>query len=160
MDALELIKKLQQSQIVRSELPMQLQLGFPWLEKRNDRLCISFKAHKEEYVNGSIVFYAAQYDLAWAWPFEHLVLFRNRSLYADADFSGPLCTVSGKLMLTTGKYLMDELYQECTWILSAQEKGGSVTDTMIRAYQRQYRETAETLGLTKLYGPRGEEEAV
>lgn len=54
-------------------------------------------------------------------------------------------------MLSIGRYYLNELYDECTRLLTAQEEKGSVPDAMLRSYQQLYREIAEKLGLKALY---------
>lgn len=151
MDAAEVIKNLAQSHIVQSEISMQMQLGLPYLEKRNGRLCISFKPHREKYDNGNIEVFAQQYEISWAYPFAHIASYRNLSLCRSMDVSHPIAVISGRKMLSAGKYAIGELYRECSRVLSFQEKEGGVSDVMVKNYQKKYRQTAEMLGLSVLY---------
>ena len=151
MDALELVKELTQRDIVASELPIGLQLGLPWLEQRNGRLCIRFLPHREEYAEDRICYYAPQFEIAWVWPFTHLASFRNLTLENEVDVSQPLCTVSADRLLSVGKHGMEELYQACSKTLTIREDTGTITSAWVRAYQKKYMSLIESLDLTELY---------
>ena len=155
MDALKLAEQLSQRDIVKAEIPLGLQLGLPWLEKRNERLCICFLPHREAYQQDCICYYAPQFELAWVWPFEHLASFRNLTLEGAVDVTQPLCTIHVNRLLSVGKYGMDELYGECSKILTILEETGTISGAWIRAYQKKYLNLVETLDLTKLYHREG-----
>lgn len=151
MDAAELVMKLSNSPIVRSEVSMQMQLGLPWLEIRNGELCIRFRLHREEYRDGKILFFAPLYEMEWVYPFAHVILFRNLLFEDRIDVEKPLHEVNGDWMLGIGKYYTKELYKECTEALSFREKNGMINDIVIAGYQDRYRKAVEQLGLQKLY---------
>ena len=75
MDAKEVVKKLSQHPVVTSDMAMQVQLGLPYLERRNGKLCISFKPHVERVNGENIEFFKPQYEIAWVYPFNHLITF-------------------------------------------------------------------------------------
>lgn len=149
MDALKLIETLARSEFVQTELPMNQQFGLPWLEKRGGRLCLCFKAHREELEGEELWYYPPQFELVWVWPFEHLESFRRLD---PADASTPAARVPVKRLLSSGRYGLDELYQECSRVLSIREKNGELTDAWLRSYQKKYRETVAELGLQAVYG--------
>ena len=152
MDAMELINKLTAHPVVEESMSLQAQLGLPWLEMRNGSLCIRFRAHREEYRDGGIDCYAPQYDLVWTYPGLHLVFFENR-LYSNApDFSAPVCTLSARRFAERGKYLLSDLYDQCSRVLELQDRDGAVSDVTLRRYQQAFLETVQELGLTAIYG--------
>lgn len=152
MDAKELVKKLAQHPLAKSDMPLQVQLGLPYLEKRGGKLCISFKPHRELCVDGKIAFYPQQYEIAWAYPFEKVIHFSNLSYEKEIDASKPVACVSLDRMAGGGKYLLEELYSGCSRVITFWEQEGKVSDVMLRKYQRLYYETAGQLGLSALYG--------
>ena len=152
MDTGELLHKLANSEIVQAEIPLGLQLGMPWLEKRNGRLCICFLPHKEELNDKIICYYPPQLEIAWVWPFEHLASFHRMTLERSIDMEKPICTLSVNRLLTTGKFGMDELYRECTTILNLMDNNGTVSDAWVGSYQNKYRKLMDTLGLEAVYG--------
>ena len=77
MNAKELVAQLARHPVVSSDMAMQMQLGLPYLEKRNGKLCISFKPHQEVLQDGMISFFAPQYEIAWVYPFNRLIHFDN-----------------------------------------------------------------------------------
>lgn len=151
MNAIELVQKLSQSDFIMSELPLALQLGLPWLEERNGKLCICFLPHLEEFKENRIYYYIPQFEIAWIWPFEHIASFRNLTLEKMVDVSEPLCSIDVDRLLSVGRYGMEELYQECSKVLTIREESGSITSAWVRAYQKRFLNLTETLGLTKLY---------
>lgn len=151
MNAEELVKKLSNSPIVRSEVSMQMQLGLPWLEMKNGELCIRFRPHKEEYRNGKMRFFAPLYEIEWVYPFEHVILFRNLTYEDRIDTKTPLHEVGGDWVLGIGKHYTKELYEGCSEVLSFREKNGRVNDIVISKYQNLYRKSVERLELQKLY---------
>lgn len=151
MDALELVKTLSAHPVVEENMAMQVQLGLPYLEKRNGRLCIRFLAHREDYRDGEIDVYAPQYQIAWAYPFHKLVFFQNEMYSRQGDWSAPVCTLSAKRLGGRGKYILLELYEQCSRVLTIQERDGDVSDVTLRRYQRAFNEAVRELGLTRVY---------
>lgn len=152
MDTKELLHELANSDIVKAEIPLGLQLGLPWLEKRNGVLCICFLPHREELDGETICYYPPQFEIAWVWPFEHLASFHRLTLDGPIDMEKPVCTLGVKRLVSTGKFGMDELYQESTKILKKIEYNGAISDAWIESYQNKYKKLTEILGLTALYG--------
>lgn len=152
MDAKELVTQLSRHTLVKSEMPLQVQLGLPYLELRAGKLCISFKPHRELCSNGVIEFYPQQYEIAWVYPFRRVIRFSNLACERELDVSEPVGRISLERMASGGKYLLDELYAACSRVLSFWERDGQVSDVMLKKYQRLYYETAEQLGLSVLYG--------
>lgn len=152
MDAKELVGRLAQHSLVKSEMPLQVQLGLPYLELRAGKLCISFKPHRELYNNGMIEFYPQQYEIAWVYPFHKVIRFSNLAYEQELDASKPVGSISLDRMAGGGKYLLEELYAACSRVISFWERDGQVSDVMLKKYQRLYYETAEQLHLSALYG--------
>ena len=152
MDALELVKRLSFDPVVETHMAMQVQLGLPYLEKRNDRLCIRFLAHREDCLQGRIDFYAPQYKIAWVYPFHQLISFENCLYSGDLQLSAPLCTVDAARFASRGRYILLDLYEQCSRVLSMQERDGTVSDVTLRRYQKAFFEAVRELGLTAVYG--------
>ena len=150
MNVIELIMKLEESHVVQEELPMQMRLGLPLIERKNGRICIGFRPHKEDYKDGCFRIYRHQFEIGWVYPFEHLAYFRNLTLEGQIDVSMPIAKISEKQMLIY-QYKVKELYDEGTRILTTNEKKGQVTDVMLERYRRYYDSTVEALGLSLLY---------
>lgn len=151
MDALELVNKLVNSSVVRSEISLQMQLGLPYLEMRNNELCIRFQPHREEYKDGKMQFFAPLYEIAWVYPFDHVIFFRNMIYEKEIDVTTPIHEVNGEWILGIGKHYMKELYKECSELLSFREKNGTVNEMIVSRYQNLYQKMVEHLGLQKLY---------
>lgn len=152
MDAKELVKRLAQHPLVKSDMPLQVQLGLPYLELKGRKLCISFKPHRELCANGRIAFYPQQYEIAWAYPFEKVIRFANLAYEKEIDASKPVGCISLDWMAGGGRYLLEELYSECSRVITFWEKEGKVSDVMLKKYQRLYYETAGQFRLSALYG--------
>lgn len=152
MDAKQLIDRLSDSHLVQNEIALQMQLGIPWLSQRGGELCVSFKPHREDFDSGVIRIYAPQYEVAWVYPFAHVTHFCDLTYTENTpDLSTPLAEIDAKWMLSIGKAYLQELYDACTKVLTFREENGTVTDTMLRRYQEQYRKAAAHMGLEKLY---------
>lgn len=152
MDALELMDRLAKSPFVGSEISFQMQLGLPKLKKMGGELCICFRPHKEEYQAGKLCFFPAQYEIVWAYPFNHVVLFRNLAYTNEISAEEPLHTVDADWMLDIGRHYMRELYDACSEVLSFREEYGKVNETVLRKYQKTWENTVRQLGLGALYG--------
>lgn len=150
MDVIQLVNRLAQSTFVQNELPMQMQLGLPWLEKRGEHLCMSFLPHREAYQDGKLMLYAAQYELSWVYPFQHIASFRNLTLENGLK-DDPVCVIEGERLLEYGSFIMQELYQECGRVLDFQENNGHVSDVTLRKYQQRFVELTERLGMDAFY---------
>lgn len=152
MDAKELVKKLTLSSIMQNSVAIGTQLGLPWLEKRKGMLLLSFRPHKEVHSKDGVVIYPQQYEVAWVYPFTRVALFRDMTLDKEINVKEPVCIIPDERMLGTGKYRLNELYDECTRVITKWEKEGDAADAMITGYQKKYADTVETLKLEALYG--------
>lgn len=152
MKSEELIKELSRHPLVISSVAMQMQMGIPYLRKKNGRLCMSFRPHREEYADGMIEVYAQQYELEFAYPFRQVIHFDNFLYSKEPEVSEPVARIDGEWMLRRGKYILRELYEACDRVLKFQEMDGQVSDVSISKYQKTYWETVESLHLDALYG--------
>lgn len=154
MNAMEMMEKLARHPVVRTSVGMQMQLGIPYLEKKNGKLCVSVLPHREECRDGAMLFYAPQYRITWVYPFERIVFFEN-SLYSGSDMNPEVVhSISVDRYAERGRFLMKDLYEQCGGVLAVYERDKSVSDVTLRRYQKAYFETAEALGLTGVYGER------
>lgn len=152
MDAKQLMDRLADSPLVRNEIALQMQMGFPWLSWQGGELSISFKPHREDFDSGVIRVYAPQYEAAWVYPFAHVTHFCDLAYTENTpDLSAPLAELDAQWMLSIGKAYLQELYEACTHVLTFREEHGMVTDVVLRRYQELYRKTAVHLGLEALY---------
>ena len=55
MNSENIVKELMNHPVIRTELPMQMLLGLPGLEKKAGRLCISCKPPREENQDGKVI---------------------------------------------------------------------------------------------------------
>ena len=152
MDSLKLIKEIISNPTLKENMSLHMQLGLPYLEKKNEKLCMSFRPHLEKLANGNIEYYAPQYDLELVYPFKKIIKFINLSYETTVDMSVPVATVNAKELASIGAGYMNELYAACTRVLEFQEQDGKVSDVSIKKYQKSYYDTIEKLGLTALYG--------
>lgn len=152
MDAKEVVKKLSQHPVVTNDMSMQIQLGLPYLERRNGKLCISFKPHIERLDRDNIEFFSPVYEIAWVYPFEHLIAFENLTYSQNIDLTAPVTKISLKNYGSHGVYMVEHLYEKCTRVLSFQEKDGNVSDLSIKKYQQAYCEVVRDLELEAVYG--------
>lgn len=152
MDAMELMERLSQHPLVLSQLPLQMQLGLPYLAKKRGELCIRFIPHREDFTNNRLEIYAGQYILEFVYPFEKIICFRNLLYEGGVDLSSPIASMTPEFLAARGKYCLNELYSECSRVLTAREKTGSVSDVMVANYQKLYGSTWKRMGLEQLYG--------
>ena len=152
MDSLKIIKEIVSNSTLKENMSLQMQLGLPYLAKKKEKLCMSFKPHIEKYVDGNIEYYAPQYDLELVYPFKKIIKFINLSYETTVDTTVPLAKVDAKELSTVGAGYMNELYDACTRVLEFQEQDGKVSDVSINKYQKSYYDTVKKLGLTALYG--------
>lgn len=151
MNAENLLNKLSASPFVRAELPLSMQLGLPYLDKRNGELCISFRPHREEVINGQLALFPQIFELAWVYPFEHPILFRNLLYEKDIDTQKPVCSCRCDWLLGIGKYSMTSLYDACSEVLSFREESGTINDAVLGRYQELYRKTVQRLKMEQFY---------
>ena len=152
MDAVEMMEKLTCNPIVRANIGLQMQLGLPYLEKRKGKLCVTCLPHREEYRDGMMEFFTPQYQIAWVYPFDRIIACENTVYFRDLDLSKPVCAMPAEKYLTRGKYVLNELYAQCSGLLAAYEQNHDVSDVALRRYQKAYYETVQEMGLTGVYG--------
>lgn len=155
MNANEMMEKLARSPAVHANIGMQMQLGLPYLEKKNGKLCVSFLPHREECRDNAMQFFTPQYKITWVYPFDRIVFFEN-SLYGDEPVVPQLVqTIPLERYAQRGKYILLDLFEQCSRVLSMQERDGDVSDVTLKRYQKAYYEAVQELGLTKVYGDDG-----
>jgi len=89
-----------------------------------------------------IAFYPQQYEIAWVDPFEKVIHFANLAYEKTIDVSKPVGCIRLDRMAGGGRYLLEELYAECSKVITFQEREGKVSNVMLKKYQRLYYETA------------------
>lgn len=152
MDAKEMMHILSTHSVVRSDMTMQVQLGLPYLDKRMDKLCVSCLPHREEYRDECVVFYQPQYRITWVYPFQKIIAFENSAYFRPLNCSEPVCSVKSEQYILRGRSVLNELYAQCSGLLAAYEREGTVSDVALRRYRREYYEAVRELGLTDIYG--------
>lgn len=152
MNAQEMIEKLVCHPLVRSSVGMQMQLGIPYMEKRNGKLCVSFLPHREDFREGNLVLFAPQYKITWVYPFDRVVFFENSLYCAEGKEPAAVQTVSAARYAERGRFLLKELYELCSDLLAVYERDKAVSEVTLRKYQKAYFETVQALDLTGVYG--------
>lgn len=152
MDAIDVMKQISRHYIVQSQMSMNMQLGLPYLCRKNNKLCMCFKPHKEVYKEGYVEFYPQQYILEFVYPFEHVINFQNIMFEKHINIFEPVVCLTINKMTGAGSYLIGELYNECSRVLNEMEKNGTVSDLSLEYCQKAYFNTVKQLGLTPLYG--------
>lgn len=152
MDSLKIIEQINSNPIVKMNMSMQMQLGFPYLEKIGKYLCMSFKPHMEMPAGDEIKYYTPQYDLKLVYPFQKIIKFEDLSFTENGIENKPVAGVKISSLVSDGKAAMDELYEACTRVLNFQKEDGKVSDTSIKKYQQKYYEIVNRMGLSAVYG--------
>lgn len=152
MDSLKIIEKINANTIVKTNMSMQMQLGFPYLEKIGQYLCMSFKPHMEMPSGNKIEYYRPRYELKLVYPFDKIIKFEDLSFRDTDTIEKPVASISISELVSDGKVAMNELYEACTRVLDFQEEDGRVSDVSIKIYQKKYFEVIDQLGLSAVYG--------
>ena len=147
-----MLNKLNRHPVVRAQMGMQMQLGLPYLEKKNGKLCVSFLPHREELKEGMMEVYTPQYQICWVYPFDQLVFFENKLYGENPAAAQKVQSISMDRYLERGKLLLKELYDQCSDVLAVYDRDKTVSDVTVRKYQKAYFETVQALGLNGLYG--------
>lgn len=151
MDANKLITELSRHPVIKNDMDIEMQLGLPFLEKKSEKLFVSFKPHKEFFRDGSMEYYEPVYEVSWLYPSERLVYFRDLYYEDGKDFRKPLHTISEKQLLSKGKYLFEEIYRECSRCLDLWDRDGVISDITIKKYNAILEETISLFGLDSIY---------
>lgn len=151
MDSLKFIEDLSRHAVVRNDMDICMQLGFPLLQKKGDILLVSFKAHKQASHNGAMEYYEPVYEITWAYPSGKLVYFKDLYLESDRDFKKPLHTIDGKILSSKAKYLYNEIYDECTRCFDFWDKNGTLSDLTVKKYNSMLQQNIKQLGLDCIY---------
>ncbi len=151
MNSKKLVESLVKSNFVKSEIPMQMEMGLPFIKKTAHGVVICFKPHKEIVRDGVTDIYSHQFEVEWVYPFNHISYFKNLSVYSESIASVPICTIKDQMMLDEGVYYINKLYEELDNILDYLQYNKTVPDIAISNYQKMYRKVVEKLGLEQLY---------
>ena len=152
MNAQDMMEKLVRHPVVHAQIGLQMQLGLPYLEKRGGKLCATFLPHREAIADGKMAFYTPQYRITWVYPFDQVVFFENRR-YADPPATVELVqAIPLERYMERGRFLLNDLYAQCSHVLAVYERDRAVSDVILRKYQEAFADTVQALGLTRLYG--------
>ena len=152
MNASEMMEKLAHHSVVSGNVGMQMQLGLPWFEKRNGKLCVSLLPHREDCRDGNVEFFAPQYRITWVYPFDRIVFFENSRYYGQSEVPQVIHRVPVERYVQRGRFLIKDLYEQCSRVLAVYERGQDVSDVTLCKYRKAYFETVRDLGLTGIYG--------
>lgn len=151
MDALKLIEELSRHPVIKNDMDIQMQLGLPFLEKKDDKLMLSFKAHKEVFRNGNMEYYEPLYDVSWVYPSKRMVYFKDLYYEKDSDCNVLMHCISNKTLLSKVRYLYNEIYSECSRCLDLWDKNGTVSDLTLKKYNAVLEDAVKCLGLDCIY---------
>lgn len=149
MNSKNFMKIINNSDFVFSQLPLQIQLGIPYIAKRGKRLCLVFLPHSEVYNDGKIEIYDRQYELEIAYPSCHIVRFID--LTESGNFSTPIKIIDADWMAAKGKYVIDNIFSACAETLEFYDEYHTMPDVVLDKYCRVFKEAAEDLGIYCLY---------
>lgn len=139
------------SDFVKSELPIQMQLGIPYLFKRNNQLCIAFFPHREEYSDNAINFYEKQYLLEVLYPSCKILKFVDLIYDNQLQTAKKTMSIETVNFINSGKYVINKLYDLGSKTLNFYDQYGKVSNIQIEEYQKLFSDTIEKLGLSDLY---------
>lgn len=151
MDAIKFVTELSRHPVIKNDMDIEMQLGLPFLEKKSDRLFVSFRPHKEYFRNGSMEYYEPVYEVSWIYPSKRLVYFKDLYYEDGKDFRKPLHTISEKQLLSKAKYLFAEIYRECSRCLDLWDRDGVISDITVKKYNTMLEEAILGLGLDTIY---------
>lgn len=151
MDAKEMLRKLASHPVVRADMAMQVQLGIPFLEVRQGKLCVRCLPHREEYQAGFLDFYKPQYEITWVYPFDKIIRFEDAGYFSSEPCGKPVISLKAEVYALRGKLLLKDLYDQCSGLLAVYEAEGTASDAALRRYQKACREAVRELGLAEIY---------
>ncbi len=102
--------RLHGSPLFDYEIPLQMQLGLPYLYEKNGSLFLNYFLHRQRYESGMLHLYPKRYQLELIYPFRRIVLFEDCRRYMPDDAEIPVCMVNKNRLLAEGKIILDELY--------------------------------------------------
>ena len=151
MDAKEMLRKLSSHPVVRGDMALQVQLGIPFLEVRQGKLCVRCLPHREEYRAGFLDFYEPQYEIIWVYPFDKIIRFEDIGYFDSESRSEPVVSLKAEVYALRGKLILKDLYDQCTGLLTAYEREKTISDAALRRYQKACREAVRDLVLSGVY---------
>lgn len=138
--------------IFDQEIPLQYQLGIPFIEKTNHKLYLSYFMNKQICAGEELQIYPVKFKIVLPFPFSNITYFRN---YEDVEADVlPVAVVSTDLFLTKGKQLYRKLYNHVDLLIQEWAEFSDVSDETMDVYQDILKEIIKTLKLEALYGGR------
>lgn len=156
MNAQEMMEKLARHPMVHANIGLQMQLGLPYLEKKNGKLCVTFLPHREDFRDGMMEFFTPQYRITWVYPFERIVFFENKLYSETPETVNMVHAIPVERYAERSRFLLKDLYAQCSDVLAVYERDKTVSDVTLRKYQKAYFEAVQALGLAVVYGERSE----
>lgn len=150
----KIMKDIAASSTYRKEVGTCFQLGFPRLTLRGGELFAAFYPHIERYAGETVRYYLPQYELEYVYPFRHLVLFRNLCCLGEKPGGGketPACQIPVR-ELTACIPSVQALFSLADAVIRCREEKSGELESFVRDYQRQYFQTAASMGLQGIYG--------
>lgn len=151
MNTKEAMRLIAAHPVMRGDVSMQMQPGLPWFEKKQGKLCLRLRLHRQELVKDNVVFYTPGYEVTFVYPFEHIISFKNLRYEPGAEPDSAACTLQQELMLSYYRSAALELYETGDLLLDLQEKDGSVSDAAVAHYQQMFTSAVQRLKMEALY---------
>lgn len=137
---LEIIEKeLRRHPLWEREIPVQMQMGLPYLYLEDGVLYLRYKLHRRIFRAGRFLVFPDRYELELLLPGRKIVCFRALRRGLTAEREEPVCTIEQDCLLGTGNAAIRNLYACADRIL---EFTGSEEELeqLVDQYQNKYRE--------------------
>ena len=138
--------------VIRSEVAVEMQMGFPFLYQDQGKLCLRYLPHREVVEDGRLVFYAPAYRLEMCYPFKHFMGFVNYALSGNVHGGEGIAEVALDWMLENARRDVEQLYGSCDAVLDEQVRLGGVRPETMDMHHQAFEACVEKMGLRGIYG--------
>lgn len=150
MNANMILDQLLLHPVFLMDLPENMKIGLPMLERKNGRVLIRCRVHEEKFNGDNYEIYPAAAELNFDLDTLNLLSFHNYMILDGADVSRPVASPDGDYMSGSGKDILDEVIRALGETLEKLDAGEFPEDPVAQ-YQEIFYAAVRVFGLEALY---------
>lgn len=144
-------KALREHPLWEREVPVQMQLGPPYLYLDNGALYLRYGLRRQILERGRLLIFADRFEIELLLPEGKIVSFRDLYKGMAPGCESPVCTMEAPFLLTQWRRMLERLYARAGQVLGYRGPKEGLAD-MVEAYQKEYGGIAERIRQGTLQG--------
>lgn len=145
-----LAESIKKHPIFEREIPVQQQLGLPYIYNENGQLTIAYHLHQRKIRDRKMIVYPSEYELALRYPFQKIAYFYANALPEES--TEPVGSIDLHTLMAEGKLLVNTLYRCGNRVLEDWEKEHALVQENYASYLEAFGKAAALMKQDDFFG--------